>query len=65
MYSSSVFKVIDTTEPSARGEYEISSVNNVFIENESCSHAKLKERWVDAGTMESYHTTNWAIYNDK
>ena len=65
MYSSIVFKVIDTTEPSARGEYEISSVNNMFIEAESCSYASLKERWVDAGTMESYHTTNWAIYNDK
>jgi glucose-1-phosphate thymidylyltransferase len=64
-YTNKVFDAIDRTNPSGRGEYEITSVNNVFIENNKCSHATLKEWWSDAGTMNSYHTTNWVMYKER
>ena len=63
-YTSKVFDIIKTLEPSQRGEYEITNVNNVFIEKYNCTYATLKERWSDAGTMDSYHSTNWAVYKD-
>ena len=63
-YTNKVFDVIDSTTPSERGEYEISTVNNVFIENKSCNYAVLKDRWVDAGTMDTYHKTNWIVYKE-
>lgn len=65
LYSNKVFEVVKNIKPSERGELEISSVNNVFITNNQCDHVILKDRWVDAGTMESYHTTSWLIYRDK
>ena len=61
-YSNKVFDIIEKTKISDRGEYEITSVNNLFIENNSCSYSILKQRWSDAGTMESYHKTSWSLY---
>jgi len=63
-YTNKVFDVLDGTTPSDRGEYEITSVNNVFIQDNSCGHATLKGLWVDAGTMDSYHRTNWLVYKE-
>ncbi len=63
-YSNKVFDVIEQIGPSDRGEYEITSVNNIFIENDKCGHTQIEGRWVDAGTMNSYHATNWLIYNE-
>ena len=63
-YKNTVFDVINNIGASDRGEYEITSVNNVFIQNKECGHAILKERWVDAGTMDSYHNTNWLMYKE-
>ena len=64
-YKPSVFEILDKVKPSARGEYEISSVNNIFIDNGDCSHATLEERWADAGTLASYHATNALVYNER
>ena len=64
LYTNKVFDVLEDTTPSERGEYEITSVNNVFIDDNSCSYAVLRERWVDAGTMDSYHRTNWLVYEE-
>ena len=64
MYSSKVFDVISWIKPSSRGEYEIPSVNNVFIEDGDCDYHILKDLWVDAGTMESYHKTSWIMYGE-
>ena len=64
LYTNKVFEAIKNSKPSDRGEYEITTINNVFIENGSCGYAVLKERWSDAGTMDSYHATNWAVYKD-
>ena len=62
MYSNKVFDAISDIEPSLRGEYEISSVNNIFIKSGDCDYYILKDLWIDAGTMDSYHKTNWIMY---
>ena len=64
-YSNRVFEVIEQINKSDRGEYEISDINNVFIEEKDCSHSIIKGRWSDAGTMSSYHTTSWSVYQEK
>jgi len=63
-YTNKVFDIIENITPSDRGEYEITAVNNIFIERKSCDYAVLKDRWADAGTMESYHSTNSMVYNE-
>ena len=64
-YSSKVFKIIESVSKSPRGEYEITSVNNVLVGSGNCDYAVLKDIWTDAGTMESYHATNCLMYKEK
>jgi glucose-1-phosphate thymidylyltransferase len=62
MYSNKVFDVLSGAKKSDRGEYEITQINNVFVKNHKVSYVIMKDLWVDAGTMDSYHKTNWLIY---
>jgi glucose-1-phosphate thymidylyltransferase len=55
MYDASVFDIIDRLRPSARGELEISDVNNAYIERGALEHDILTGWWSDAGTFESLH----------
>ena len=64
-YSNKVFDAIEQVEVSDRGEYEITSVNNILIGQGPCGYSVLEGLWSDAGTMDSYHTTNWLMYNEK
>jgi glucose-1-phosphate thymidylyltransferase len=52
-YDSAVFDVIKTLKPSARGELEITDVNNVYIKKGQLSYDVLEGWWTDAGTFES------------
>ena len=52
-YDASVFDIIRTIEPSARGEYEITSVNNVYIHQGQLKYSLVEGEWVDAGTFDS------------
>ena len=52
-YDASVFDIIRTVEPSARGEYEITSVNNVYIDRGQLEYSLVEGEWVDAGTFDS------------
>ncbi len=54
MYSPSVFGIIHDLRPSARGEYEISDVNNKLVQTAKGKLYKISSGWVDAGTHESY-----------
>lgn len=58
MYDSSVFKVIKNLKPSARGELEITDVNNYYIKDGSMKANLLKGEWTDAGTFESLYRAN-------
>lgn len=53
MYDKNVFNIIKTLQPSARGEYEITDVNNVYIKNGTMTYDSLKGFWTDAGTFSS------------
>lgn len=53
LYDSSVFDVIKSQSPSARGEMEITDVNNVYAAAGTLSHMFFKGWWIDAGTHES------------
>ncbi|MDY9927600.1 sugar phosphate nucleotidyltransferase [Methanosarcina sp.] len=53
IYSNNVFKVVKTLKPSARGELEITDVNNYFVNNGTMEYRILDGFWSDAGTFES------------
>ena len=54
-YSSDVFEVIKTLEPSGRGELEITDVNNHFIRAGTATHSVLDGYWADCGeSIDSY-----------
>ncbi|WP_067624416.1 sugar phosphate nucleotidyltransferase [Alicyclobacillus acidiphilus] len=58
MYDPSVFQIIRDLQPSARGEYEITDVNNAYIKQGKLSYAVLDGWWTDAGTPSSYFRAN-------
>lgn len=58
MYDNKVFDIIKKIKPSARGEYEITSVNNEYIKNNELTYDVLKGEWTDAGTFESLQYAN-------
>ncbi|KRE74612.1 sugar phosphate nucleotidyltransferase [Paenibacillus sp. Soil750] len=53
LYDSSVFEIIKSQSPSARGEMEITDVNNVYAATGTLAHMFLTGWWIDAGTHES------------
>jgi glucose-1-phosphate thymidylyltransferase len=53
MYDARVFDLIRTLMPSPRGEFEISDVNNRYIERGELRYDILDGWWSDAGTFES------------
>ncbi len=53
LYGPEVFDIIDTLVPSARGELEISDVNNVYLRRGELAYALMSGWWTDAGTHES------------
>jgi glucose-1-phosphate thymidylyltransferase len=58
MYDNKVFDIIRDTHPSARGELEITTVNNVYIKLGWLQYGFVKGRWTDAGTFESLVEAN-------
>jgi len=52
-YDSTVFDKIKTLKSSARGELEITDVNNLYIREGRCGFKVLEGFWSDAGTFES------------
>lgn len=55
MYDARVFDVIRTLKPSARGELEITDVNNWYLRRGELSFEVLRGWWTDAGTFEALH----------
>jgi glucose-1-phosphate thymidylyltransferase len=53
MYDETVFDIVKTLKPSARGELEITDVNNAYIRKGSIEYDILDGWWSDAGTFES------------
>jgi glucose-1-phosphate thymidylyltransferase len=57
-YDCTVFDTIRTLKPSARGELEITDVNNAYIAKGQLSYDILDGWWTDAGTFESLNKAN-------
>ena len=58
-YDAGVFDIIETLEPSGRGELEITDVNNHYINRGAMTWNELDGWWTDAVTFESLlHATN-------
>lgn len=65
LYDNRVFDIIKTIKPSARGEYEITDVNNFYIKEGTMDFVKAKKYWIDAGTFDSLHKANILVRNQK
>ena len=62
LYDGGVFDYVRRLEPSARGELEITDVNNFYLADGRLHWAELDGFWSDAGTFESLYRSNvfWA-----
>ena len=58
MYDQRVFDFCRGLTPSARGELEITDVNNAYIKQGDLAFDVLDGWWTDAGTFESYFLAN-------
>lgn len=65
MYSPNVFGVIKNLKPSARGELEITDVNNAYLKRGKIKANILSGFWSDAGTIESLSRASEFVKNKK
>lgn len=65
IYDNSVFSKIKGLKPSARGELEITDVNNAYIKERKLNWEILNGYWRDAGTFRTLFEVNkyWASRN--
>jgi glucose-1-phosphate thymidylyltransferase len=63
MYDPQVFDVIQKITPSERGELEITSVNNWYIEHAEMTYDIVEGGWTDAGTFESLMHANLMLFS--
>jgi len=61
LFDQEVFDIIKTLKPSARGELEITDVNNRYIEKGLMTWDILEGWWTDAGTFESLLRANQLV----
>jgi glucose-1-phosphate thymidylyltransferase len=61
MYDSWVFDILPQLKPSARGELEITDVNNAYINAGKMTYDILDGWWTDAGTFESLHRASCLV----
>ncbi|MCB9358698.1 NTP transferase domain-containing protein [Candidatus Woesearchaeota archaeon] len=61
IYDSDVFDIIRTLKPSARGELEITDVNNSYIKNKKMRAEIIQGYWSDAGTFESLYKASTLV----
>ena len=50
IYDDSVMDKIKTLKPSKRGEYEVTDLNNLYIQDGKCKNVTIEGWWIDAGT---------------
>ncbi len=63
MYDNTVFEKIRNTEPSSRGEMEITDVNNLYISEGAMEAKEVEGFWTDAGTVESLYRAATLVKN--
>ena len=50
IYDDTVMDKIATLKPSNRGEYEVTDLNNIYIQDGKCKNVTIDGWWIDAGT---------------
>ena len=66
IYPSDVFEFIPTMVPSARGEKEVTDINNFYLSQKRGVIKEIKGFWSDAGTFESLiESSNWVRKQQK
>ncbi len=65
MYDARVFEIIHGLAPSARGELEITDVNNRYIGWGALRHSVIDGWWTDAGTIESLYRASTFVARDR
>jgi glucose-1-phosphate thymidylyltransferase len=65
MYDARVFDYIRTLSPSARGELEITDVNNRYLADGELRYDIMKGWWSDAGTFESLLRANDLVAQER
>lgn len=65
IYDNTVFDKIRKIKPSARGELEVTDLNNLYLKEGKLAWTQLKGFWSDAGTFDSLFEVNnyWASKN--
>ncbi len=63
IYDHRVFDVIKTLKPSARGELEITDVNNWYVQQNGMNCSIIQGFWTDAGTIETLHAASVMVKN--
>ncbi|MBI5135333.1 NTP transferase domain-containing protein [Candidatus Uhrbacteria bacterium] len=61
VYDNSVFSRIATLKPSARGELEITDLNNLYLVDGALRGVILQGEWIDAGTFDALLKANQLI----
>jgi glucose-1-phosphate thymidylyltransferase len=65
LYDATVFEKTRHLKPSARGELEITDVNNAYIREGTMSFSHLDGWWTDAGTFESLLRATNLVYQTR
>ena len=61
IYDENVFDYIDRLKPSARGEYEVTDLSNIYLKESKVKANFLEDAWLDAGTFESLYKANQLV----
>jgi glucose-1-phosphate thymidylyltransferase len=64
-FDAHVYEAIRTLKPSARGELEITDVNNHYLSRGELRYDTLDGWWTDAGTFDSLHLANELVRDGK
>lgn len=63
IYDERLFEFIDRLKPSDRGEYEVTDISNIYLQESTVKANFLKDEWLDAGTFESLYKANEMVRN--
>ncbi len=65
LYDQTVFDRIKTLKPSARGELEVTDLNNSYLKEGQLNYAELNGWWRDAGTFDTLFEVNKFWFDKK
>jgi len=65
LYDSDVFEICETLAPSARGELEITDVNNEYIRRGTMTYGMINGWWADCGSFEALLRSNLLVAREQ